>query len=257
VKILGKVIAIANQKGGVGKTTTCVNLASCLAEKGKKVLLLDSDPQGNATSGLGIAKNELKKCVYDVLIKKTPLKDIIVATAWKNLWVAPATINLAGAEIDLVSQMNREGCLKRALDEVKQDYDYVLIDCPPSLSLLTINALTAADSILIPIQCEFYALEGVAQLMNTAERVQEMLNPDLELEGILMTMSDTRTNLTNDVMAEVKKHFPSLLYKTIIPRSVRLGEAPSFGQPINVYDPKSKATEVYRALAQEVIKHGR
>ena len=254
---MGKVIAIANQKGGVGKTTTCVNLASCLAEKGKKVLLLDSDPQGNATSGLGIAKNELKKCVYDVLIKKTPLKDIIVATAWKNLWVAPATINLAGAEIDLVSQMNREGCLKRALDEVKQDYDYVLIDCPPSLSLLTINALTAADSILIPIQCEFYALEGVAQLMNTAERVQEMLNPDLELEGILMTMSDTRTNLTNDVMAEVKKHFPSLLYKTIIPRSVRLGEAPSFGQPINVYDPKSKATEVYRALAQEVIKHGR
>lgn len=254
---MGKVIAIANQKGGVGKTTTCVNLASCLAEKGKKVLLLDCDPQGNATSGLGIAKGELKKCVYDVLIKKVPLKDIIVATAWKNLWVAPATINLAGAEIDLVNQMNREGCLKRALDEVKGEYDFVLIDCPPSLSLLTINALTAADSVLIPIQCEFYALEGVAQLMNTAERVQEMLNPDLELEGILMTMSDTRTNLTNDVVAEVKKHFPSLLYKTIIPRSVRLGEAPSFGQPINVYDPKAKATEVYRALAQEVLKHGR
>ena len=257
MKILSKVIAIANQKGGVGKTTTSVNLASCLAEAGKKVLLLDSDPQGNATSGLGIVKSGLKKCVYDVLIKKTPLQEIIVPTAWDNLWIAPATINLAGAEIDLVSQMNREGCLKRALDEIRDNYDYVIIDCPPSLSLLTINALTAANSILIPIQCEFYALEGVAQLMSTAERVQEMLNPDLELEGILMTMSDTRTNLTNDVVEEVKKHFPSLLYKTVIPRSVRLGEAPSFGQPINIYDPKSKAAEVYRELAREVLKHGK
>ncbi len=254
---MGKVIAVANQKGGVGKTTTCINLASCLAEAGKKVLLLDSDPQGNSTSGLGIDKNDLKQCMYDVLIKKLPLQDIIVHTAWPNLDVAPSTINLAGAEIDLVNQMNREGCLKRALDLIKDDYDFVLIDCPPSLSLLTINALTAAHSIIIPIQCEFYALEGVTQLLNTAERVQEVLNPDLELEGILMTMSDNRTNLSNDVMNEVKEHFPALLYDTIIPRSVRLGEAPSFGQPINIYDPKSKGAEAYRALAQEVIADGK
>jgi len=254
---VGKVIAVANQKGGVGKTTTCINLASCLAEAGKKVLLLDSDPQGNSTSGLGIDKNDLKQCMYDVLIKKLPLQDIIVHTAWPNLDVAPSTINLAGAEIDLVNQMNREGCLKRALDLIKDDYDFVLIDCPPSLSLLTINALTAAHSIIIPIQCEFYALEGVTQLLNTAERVQEVLNPDLELEGILMTMSDNRTNLSNDVMNEVKEHFPALLYDTIIPRSVRLGEAPSFGQPINIYDPKSKGAEAYRALAQEVIADGK
>ena len=254
---MGKVIAEANQKGGVGKTTTCINLASCLAEAGKKVLLLDSDPQGNSTSGLGIDKNDLKQCMYDVLIKKLPLQDIIVHTAWPNLDVAPSTINLAGAEIDLVNQMNREGCLKRALDLIKNDYDFVLIDCPPSLSLLTINALTAAHSIIIPIQCEFYALEGVTQLLNTAERVQEVLNPDLELEGILMTMSDNRTNLSNDVMNEVKEHFPALLYDTIIPRSVRLGEAPSFGQPINIYDPKSKGAEAYRALAQEVIADGK
>lgn len=254
---MGKVIAVANQKGGVGKTTTCVNLASCLAEKGKKVLLIDEDPQGNATSGLGVDKSQLKQCMYDVLIKRVPIKDIIVPTEWFKLEVAPATINLAGAEIDLVNQMNREGCLKRALDEIKDKYDYIFIDCPPSLSLLTINALTAAGSILIPIQCEFYALEGVAQLMNTAERVQEYLNPELELEGIIMTMSDNRTNLSNDVMEQVKEHFPALLYKTVIPRSVRLGEAPSFGQPINVYDPKSKSAEVYRALAKEVIKHGR
>ena len=254
---MGKVIAVANQKGGVGKTTTCINLASCLAEAGKKVLLLDSDPQGNSTSGLGIDKNDLKQCMYDVLIKKLPLQDIIVHTAWPSLDVAPSTINLAGAEIDLVNQMNREGCLKRALDLIKNDYDFVLIDCPPSLSLLTINALTAAHSIIIPIQCEFYALEGVTQLLNTAERVQEVLNPDLELEGILMTMSDNRTNLSNDVMNEVKEHFPALLYDTIIPRSVRLGEAPSFGQPINIYDPKSKGAEAYRALAQEVIADGK
>ncbi len=254
---MGKVIAVANQKGGVGKTTTCVNLASTLAETGKKVLLIDEDPQGNATSGLGIDKSSLKHCMYDVLIKRMPLQEIIVTTEWFKLDVAPATINLAGAEIDLVNQMNREGCLKRALDEIKDRYDYILIDCPPSLSLLTINALTAAGSILIPIQCEFYALEGVTQLLNTAERVQEFLNPDLELEGILMTMSDNRTNLSNDVMAQVKEHFPALLYKTIVPRSVRLGEAPSFGQPINVYDPKSKGAEAYRALCKEVIKHGR
>lgn len=254
---MGKVIAVANQKGGVGKTTTCVNLASCLAEAGKKVLLLDEDPQGNATSGLGVNKKDLKQCMYDVLIKKVPLKDIIVTTQWFKLDLAPSTINLAGAEIDLVNQMNREGTLRRAVEDVRDAYDYILIDCPPSLSLLTINALTAADSIIIPIQCEFYALEGVTQLLNTAERVQEFLNPDLELEGIIMTMSDNRTNLTNDVLEQVKEHFPALLYKTIIPRSVRLGEAPSFGQPINVYEPKGKSAEAYRALTKEVLKHGR
>ncbi len=254
---MGKVIAIANQKGGVGKTTTCINLAACLAEKGKKVLLLDLDPQGNSTSGTGIDKSTLKHCMYDVLIKEFPLKDVIIATAWENLWVAPSTINLAGAEIDLVNLENRETRLKMALQEEKENFDFVFIDCPPSLSLLTINALTAADSIIIPIQCEFYALEGVALLMQTAEKIQTMYNPDLELEGILMTMSDTRTNLSNDVLAEVREHFPTLLYKTIIPRSVRLGEAPSYGQPINVYDPKSKGAEVYRALAKEVLKHGK
>ena len=254
---MGKVIAIANQKGGVGKTTTCVNLASCLAEAGKKVLLLDLDPQGNATSGTGIDKSALEHCMYDVLIKEYPLKDAIVATNWKNLWVAPSTINLAGAEIDLVNLDKREMRLKEALTETRENFDFVFIDCPPSLSLLTINALTAADSIIIPIQCEFYALEGVALLMQTAEKIQAMYNPDLELEGILMTMSDTRTNLSNDVLTEVKEHFPALLYKTIIPRSVRLGEAPSYGQPINIFDPKSKATMVYKALAKEVLKHGK
>jgi len=253
---LSRVIAVTNQKGGVGKTTTSVNLAACLAEKKKKVLLFDNDPQGNATSGLGIVKNGLTKCVYDVLINDEPIGNIIVKTEFGDLWVAPATINLAGAEIDLVNKPSRESCLKRALEGIREDYDYIIIDCPPSLSLLTINALTAADSILIPIQCEFYALEGVAQLMSTAERIQEMFNPELELEGILMTMSDTRTNLTNDVVSEVKKHFPALLYKTVIPRSVRLGEAPSFGQPINIYDSKSKGAEMYRALAKEVLKHG-
>ena len=253
---MGKVIAIANQKGGVGKTTTCINLAACLAERGKKVLLIDLDPQGNATSGTGIDKTTLEHCMYDVLINEFPIKDVIVPTECKNLWVAPSTINLAGAEIDLVNLENREMRLKKALEEVRENYDFLFIDCPPSLSLLTLNALTATDSIIIPIQCEFYALEGVALLMHTAEKIQSMYNPDLELEGILMTMSDTRTNLTNDVLTEVREHFPALLYKTVIPRSVRLGEAPSYGQPINIYDPKSKAAEVYRALAKEVLKHG-
>lgn len=248
-----KVIAIANQKGGVGKTTTAVNLAACLAQKGRKVLMLDEDPQGNATSGLGFDKRDIKKCVYDTLINDMPMKDVLLHSDYENLDVIPATIQLAGAEIELVSLMNREGRLKNALERVKHDYDYVLIDCPPSLGLLTINALTAANSVLVPIQCEFYALEGVSQLMNTIKLVQRNLNPALKLEGVLMTMFDQRTNLSSDVVGEVRKYFNTKMYNTIIPRNVRLSEAPSHGQPVIVYDPKSKGAQVYSELAQEVL----
>ncbi len=248
-----KVIAIANQKGGVGKTTTAVNLAACLAQKGRKVLMLDDDPQGNATSGLGFDKRDIKKCIYDTLINDVPMKDVLLHSDYENLDVIPATIQLAGAEIELVSLMNREGRLKNALERVKHDYDYVLIDCPPSLGLLTINALTAANSVLVPIQCEFYALEGVSQLMNTIKLVQRNLNPALKLEGVLMTMFDQRTNLSSDVVGEVRKYFNTKMYNTIIPRNVRLSEAPSHGQPVIVYDPKSKGAQVYSELAQEVL----
>lgn len=248
-----KVIAIANQKGGVGKTTTAVNLAACLAQKGRRVLMIDSDPQGNATSGLGFDKRDIKKCIYDSLINDVMMKDIVLESDYENLDIVPATIQLAGAEIELVSLMNREGRLKRALERVKYDYDYVLIDCPPSLGLLTINALTAASSVLIPIQCEFYALEGVSQLMNTIQLVQRNLNPALKLEGVLMTMYDQRTNLSNDVVEEVKKYFNTKMYNTIIPRNVRLSEAPSHGQPVIVYDAKSKGAQVYQDLAKEVL----
>ena len=248
-----KVIAIANQKGGVGKTTTAINLAACLAQKGRKVLMLDEDPQGNATSGLGFDKRDIKKCVYDTLINDVPMKDVLLHSDYENLDVIPATIQLAGAEIELVSLMNREGRLKNALERVKHDYDYVLIDCPPSLGLLTINALTAANSVLVPIQCEFYALEGVSQLMNTIKLVQRNLNPALKLEGVLMTMFDQRTNLSSDVVGEVRKYFNTKMYNTIIPRNVRLSEAPSHGQPVIVYDPKSKGAQVYSELAQEVL----
>lgn len=248
-----KVIAIANQKGGVGKTTTAVNLAACLALKGRKVLMLDADPQGNATSGLGFDKRDIKKCIYDTLINDVMMKDVLLHSDYENLDVIPATIQLAGAEIELVSLMNREGRLKNALERVKHDYDYVLIDCPPSLGLLTINALTAANSVLVPIQCEFYALEGVSQLMNTIKLVQRNLNPALKLEGVLMTMFDQRTNLSSDVVGEVRKYFNTKMYNTIIPRNVRLSEAPSHGQPVIVYDPKSKGAQVYMELAAEVL----
>jgi len=251
---VGKIIAVSNQKGGVGKTTTTVNLSACLAEAGKKVLLVDLDPQGNASSGVGIDKDSLEMCIYDALIDGVPISEIIVSTALKNLSVIPATIQLAGAEVEMVNIVSRETILKKVLDTIKDTYDFILIDCPPSLGLLTVNALLAADSVLIPIQCEFYALEGVSQLMNTVEMVQETLNSNLKVEGVLLTMYDGRTNLSIQVADEVKKHFTKLVYKTIIPRNVRLSEAPSFGEPIIVYDPKSKGADVYRNLAEEVIR---
>ena len=248
-----KVIAVANQKGGVGKTTTAVNVAACLAKQGRKVLLIDSDPQGNATSGLGFDKRDVKKCIYDALINEVPMADTLKHTAYENLDVIPATIQLAGAEIELGSLMNREGRLKNALERIKHDYDYVIIDCPPSLGLLTINALTAASSVMIPVQCEFYALEGITMLMNTIQLVQRNLNPALKLEGVVMTMYDSRTNLAQDVVEEVKKYFKTKMYKTIVPRNVRLSEAPSHGMPVIDYDSKSKGAQVYMELAQEVI----
>ncbi|RFU67261.1 ParA family protein [Peribacillus saganii] len=253
---MGKIIAIANQKGGVGKTTTSVNLGACLAYIGKKVLMVDIDPQGNATSGAGIEKADVEQCIYDVLVDDVAAREVIKPTKVENLYAIPATIQLAGAEIELVPTISREVRLKRALDEVKNEYDYILIDCPPSLGLLTINSLTAADAVLIPVQCEYYALEGLSQLLNTVRIVQKHLNNDLKIEGVLLTMLDARTNLGIQVIEEVKKYFQDKVYKTIIPRNVRLSEAPSHGEPIIIYDPKSRGAEVYLDLAKEVVSNG-
>jgi chromosome partitioning protein len=254
--IVGKVIAIANQKGGVGKTTTSVNLGACLAYIGKRVLLVDIDPQGNATSGIGIEKADVEQCIYDVLVEDIEVSKVIKPTVVENLFSIPATIQLAGAEIELVPTISREVRLKRALEEVKDQYDYIIIDCPPSLGLLTINSLTASDSVLIPVQCEYYALEGLSQLLNTVRLVQKHLNQDLKIEGVLLTMLDARTNLGIQVIDEVKKYFQDKVYKTIIPRNVRLSEAPSHGEPIIIYDPKSRGAEVYLDLAKEVVSNG-
>ncbi|MEC2055159.1 ParA family protein [Peribacillus psychrosaccharolyticus] len=253
---MGMVLAIANQKGGVGKTTTSVNLSACLAYIGKKVLLVDIDPQGNATSGAGIDKADVEQCIYDVLVDDVEASEVIRETKVENLYIIPATIQLAGAEIELVPTISREVRLKRALEEVKEDYDYIIIDCPPSLGLLTLNALTAADAVVIPVQCEYYALEGLSQLLSTIRLVQKHLNHELRIEGVLLTMLDARTNLGIQVIEEVKKYFQDKVYRTIIPRNVRLSEAPSHGEPIIIYDPKSRGAEVYLELAKEVVANG-
>ena len=251
---MGKIISVANQKGGVGKTTTTVNLSTILAKKGKKVLLIDTDPQGNATSGLGVSK-DVELSVYDILIGDTEFDETLQETAIKNLKVCPSNISLAGAEVQLVSMMSREQRLKTKLDKIKDQYDYILIDCPPSLGLVTLNAFTASDSVLIPVQCEYFALEGLGQLLNTVNLVKKHLNKNLEIEGALLTMYAARTNLSNQVVKEVKKYFEDKVYKTVIPRNVRLSEAPSYGMPITVYDPRSKGAKAYEKFAKELLKN--
>ena len=250
---MGKIISVANQKGGVGKTTTTVNLSTILAKKGKKVLLIDADPQGNATSGLGLEK-DVEPSTYDILVNDTELEEAMQKTIIKNLLICPANMDLAGAEVELVSMMSREQRLKEKVDIIKNKFDYILIDCPPSLGLITLNAFTASDSVLIPVQCEYFALEGLGQLLNTINLVKKHLNKSIKIEGALLTMYDIRTNLSNQVVKEVKKYFENKVYKTVIPRNVRLSEAPSYGMPITEYDPRSKGAKSYMKFAKEFLK---
>ena len=251
---MGRIIAVANQKGGVGKTTTSINLAACLAEKGKKVLAVDMDPQGNLTSGLGVDKDSVEKSIYELIIGEVDIKEVINKEVLENLDIIPTSIDLSAAEIELIGVDDKEYILRNAIDQVKDQYDFVIIDCPPSLSMLTINAMTTADSVIVPIQCECYALEGLSQLIHTVELVKDRLNSKLEIEGVVFTMYDARTNLSLQVVENVKDNLQQNIYKTIIPRNIRLAEAPSYGLPINKYDPKSTGAESYMRLADEVIE---
>ena len=251
---MGEIIAIANQKGGVGKTTTSINLAAALAELGKKVLLIDTDPQGNATSGVGIDRRKTKGSSYDIIVDGKSVSECLIKTEFKNLDIIPSSLDLAAAELEIVDRNHRESLLKAALAPVKANYDYILIDCPPSLGLITTNALCAADTVLLPIQCEYYALEGLSQLMNSVRRVKRMYNPRLDIEGVVLTMYDGRLNLTQQVVAEVKKYFPKKAYSTPIPRGVRISEAPSYGMPVIYYDKSCKGSEAYMALGKEILK---
>ena len=253
---MGRIIAVANQKGGVGKTTTSINLSACLAEAGQKVLVVDVDPQGNTTSGLGVDKNNVENTIYEMMLGECTVEESILKDVLENLDVMPSNVNLAGAEIDLIGVDEREYILQKAMEKVRANYDFIIVDCPPSLSMLTVNAMTASDTVLVPIQCEYYALEGLSQLIHTINLVKQRLNPDLEMEGVVFTMYDARTNLSLQVVENVKENLKQTIYKTIIPRNIRLAEAPSHGVPINLYDPKSAGAESYRLLADEVIHRG-